>query len=105
MEQGGSCRRTRAGLPVSLVFWRARICANRQVREQGTFQGCLFGLGWWDERQWFGIDIGKADEQKVISLMLILLDRACHFVLFPGGHGTTFGIILDHRASRSAVIL
>jgi len=36
--------------------------------------------------------------------MLTLLDPACHFVLFSGGRGTTSGIILDHRASRSAVI-
>jgi hypothetical protein len=32
---------------------------NRQMREQETFRGYLFSLGWWDERQWFDIDIGR----------------------------------------------
>jgi hypothetical protein len=36
--------------------------SNRQMREQGAFRGRLFSLGWWDERQWFDMDIGKADE-------------------------------------------
>jgi hypothetical protein len=36
--------------------------SNRQMREQGAFRGRLFSLRLWDERRWFDVDIGKADE-------------------------------------------
>lgn len=38
--------------------------SKKQMRAAGIFKGCDFSLGWWDDRQRFGIDVGQADARN-----------------------------------------
>jgi hypothetical protein len=43
---------------LNLVPPGTEFLSNNQMREQATFRGCFFRLGWWGESQRFGVDVG-----------------------------------------------